>query len=139
MSGQHRQTPIYLQSSGQHEITYGVASALFGGTAPLVNALLVQRTGNPSFPLVHRRHGPGGRHRVLLTGETAFRPLDADDGRRRPQATARPGLAAKLSRLLHGFPEGDVLPQAERAADLGLDRRRCWRSSPSSCGSTPTR
>ena len=85
--------------------------------------------------------------------ETAFRPLDADDGRRRPQATARPGLAAKLSRLLHGFPEalaaevaefldeapvaetmaaklsrllhefpeGDVLPQAERAADLGLD------------------
>jgi len=50
MSGQHRQTPIYLQSSGQHEITYGVASALFGGTAPLVNALLVQRTGNPSFP-----------------------------------------------------------------------------------------
>ena len=49
MSGQHRQTPIYLPSSGQDEITYGVASALFGGTAPLVNALLVQRTGNPSF------------------------------------------------------------------------------------------
>ena len=38
-----------------------------------------------------------------------------------PWATARPGWAAKLSRLLHGFPEGDVLPQAERAADLGLD------------------
>jgi hypothetical protein len=30
-------------------------------------------------------------------------------------------LGAKLSRLLHGFLEGDVLPQAERAADLGLD------------------
>jgi hypothetical protein len=31
------------------------------------------------------------------------------------------GTAAKLSRLLHSFLEGDVLPQAERAADLGLD------------------
>jgi hypothetical protein len=30
-------------------------------------------------------------------------------------------MAAKLSRILHGFLEGDVLPQAERAADLGLD------------------
>jgi hypothetical protein len=30
-------------------------------------------------------------------------------------------MAAKLSRVLHGFLEGDVLPQAERAADLGLD------------------
>jgi hypothetical protein len=30
-------------------------------------------------------------------------------------------LGAKLSRLLHGFLQGDVLPQAERAADLGLD------------------
>jgi hypothetical protein len=48
-------------------------------------------------------------------------------------------MAAKPSRILHGFLEGDVLPQAERAADLGLDRRRCWRSSPNSCGSTPTR
>jgi hypothetical protein len=30
-------------------------------------------------------------------------------------------VAAKLSRLLHGFLAGEVLPQAERAADLGLD------------------
>jgi hypothetical protein len=30
-------------------------------------------------------------------------------------------LGAKLSRLLYGFLQGDVLPQAERAADLGLD------------------
>ena len=30
-------------------------------------------------------------------------------------------LAAKLSRLLDAFLQGDVLPQAERAADLGLD------------------
>jgi hypothetical protein len=31
------------------------------------------------------------------------------------------GMAAKLGRLVHAFLEGDVLPQAERAADLGLD------------------
>jgi hypothetical protein len=28
---------------------------------------------------------------------------------------------AKLSRLLHAYLEGDVLPQAERAAELGID------------------
>lgn len=31
------------------------------------------------------------------------------------------GAGAKLSRLLHGFLEAEVLPQATRAADLGLD------------------
>ena len=31
------------------------------------------------------------------------------------------GVGAKLSRMLHGFLEAEVLPQAERAADLGLD------------------
>jgi hypothetical protein len=31
------------------------------------------------------------------------------------------GVGAKLSRLLHGFLEAEVLPQATRAADLGLD------------------
>src|SRR5215216_3684636 len=31
------------------------------------------------------------------------------------------GVGAKLSRLLNGFLEAEVLPQAERAADLGLD------------------
>jgi hypothetical protein len=30
-------------------------------------------------------------------------------------------LGAKLSRLLHAFLQQDVLPQAERAAGLGLD------------------
>lgn len=29
-------------------------------------------------------------------------------------------MAATLSRVLHGFLEGDVLPQAECAANLGL-------------------
>jgi hypothetical protein len=31
---------------------------------------------------------------------------------------------AKLSRLLHGFLEADVLPQAQHAAALGLDPAR---------------
>jgi hypothetical protein len=31
------------------------------------------------------------------------------------------GAGAKLSRLLHGFVEAEVLPQVGRAADLGLD------------------
>lgn len=30
-------------------------------------------------------------------------------------------LGAKLSRLLQAFVQGDLLPQAQRAADLGLD------------------
>ena len=30
-------------------------------------------------------------------------------------------VGAKLSRLLHGFLEGEVLPPAARAADMGLD------------------
>jgi hypothetical protein len=34
---------------------------------------------------------------------------------------AAEGIGRKLNRLLHGFLEGEVLPQAERAADLGLD------------------
>jgi hypothetical protein len=34
---------------------------------------------------------------------------------------AAEGVGWKLNRLLHGFLEGQVLPQAERAADLGLD------------------
>jgi hypothetical protein len=31
------------------------------------------------------------------------------------------GVGIKLSRLLQGFLESEVLPQAARAADLGLD------------------
>jgi hypothetical protein len=30
-------------------------------------------------------------------------------------------IGAKLSRLLHAFLQDEVLPQAERAADLGID------------------
>jgi hypothetical protein len=34
---------------------------------------------------------------------------------------AAEGIGWRLNRLLHGFLEGEVLPQAERAVDLGLD------------------
>jgi hypothetical protein len=37
------------------------------------------------------------------------------------QAPVAEGVGAKLSRLLHGFLEAEVLPQAERAGELGLD------------------
>jgi MHS family proline/betaine transporter-like MFS transporter len=76
--------PTRVRSSGL-AITYGVASALFGGTAPLVNALLIQRTSNPLLPAWYTTAVVlAAAIAVLLTGETAFRPLDADDGRRRP-------------------------------------------------------
>ena len=62
-----------------------MASALFGGTAPLVNALLVQRTGNPLLPAWYTSAVVvAAAIAVPLTGESTFRPLDADDGRRRP-------------------------------------------------------
>jgi MHS family proline/betaine transporter-like MFS transporter len=61
-------------------ITYGVASAVFGGSAPLVHALLVRRTGNPLVPawyatVVALMAVVG----ALGLGETAFQPLDADE------------------------------------------------------------
>ena len=71
--------PTRVRSSGL-AITYGLGSALFGGTAPFVDTLLVQRTGNPLVPayyasIVALLAAIG----VLLIGETAFRPLDADE------------------------------------------------------------
>jgi MHS family proline/betaine transporter-like MFS transporter len=41
--------PTRVRSSGL-AITYGLGSAMFGGTAPLVNTLLVARIGNPLLP-----------------------------------------------------------------------------------------
>jgi MFS transporter, MHS family, proline/betaine transporter len=71
--------PTRMRSSAL-SITYGVASALFGGSAPLALALLVQRTGNPLLPAwcataVAMVAAVG----ALRLPETAFRPLDADE------------------------------------------------------------
>jgi MHS family proline/betaine transporter-like MFS transporter len=60
-------------------LTYGLASALVGGTAPLVDTLLVQRTGNPLVPAWYATAVTlAAAVGVLLTRETAFRPLQAD-------------------------------------------------------------
>jgi hypothetical protein len=37
------------------------------------------------------------------------------------QAAVAEGIGAKLNRLLFGFLEAEVLPQAMRAAELGID------------------
>jgi MHS family proline/betaine transporter-like MFS transporter len=63
-------------------ITYGVGSALFGGTAPFLATLLVQRTGNPVTPAFYAvAVAVAAVVAALLTRETAFRPLDADSMR----------------------------------------------------------
>jgi MFS transporter, MHS family, proline/betaine transporter len=60
-------------------LTYGLASALVGGTAPLLDTLLVQRTGNPLVPAWYAMAVTlAAAVGVLLTRETAFRPLEAD-------------------------------------------------------------
>jgi len=46
--------------------------------------------------------------------------LAAEVANRLQNAPVAEALGAKLSRLLHGFLQGDVLPQAERAADQRL-------------------
>jgi MHS family proline/betaine transporter-like MFS transporter len=62
-------------------ITYGVGSALFGGTAPFLATLLVRRTGNPVTPAFYAvavAVAVAAVVAALLTRETAFRPLDTD-------------------------------------------------------------
>lgn len=71
--------PTRVRASGL-AITYGVGSALFGGTAPFMATLLVQRTGNPVLPAYYATAVIlAAAIAVLPMGETAFRPLDADD------------------------------------------------------------
>jgi MHS family proline/betaine transporter-like MFS transporter len=62
-------------------ITYGLASALFGGTAPFVDTLLVQRTGNPLLPAYYATSVTlAAAIGVLLLRETAFQALDTGEG-----------------------------------------------------------
>jgi hypothetical protein len=95
-----------------------------------VNALLVQRTGNPLLPawytsavvLAAARGGYlTGMSQAIPARVLDLEALAAEVADFLDEAPVAETMAAKLSRVLHGFLEGDVLPQAERAADLGLD------------------
>jgi MHS family proline/betaine transporter-like MFS transporter len=84
--------PTPVRSSGL-AITYGVGSALFGGTAPFAHALLTQRTGNPLIPAFYATA-------VLFLAaialawvkETAFQSLDADEIRATERRGGRAGI-----------------------------------------------
>ena len=71
-----------MRSSGL-AVTYGLGSALCQqGTAPLVGALLTQRTGNPLLPAYYATTMTlVAAIAVLLIRETAFQPLDAGSPR----------------------------------------------------------
>jgi MFS transporter, MHS family, proline/betaine transporter len=58
-------------------LTYGLASALFGGTAPALSTLLVRRTGGALLPAWYATCITAvALVGVLLSPETAHRPLD---------------------------------------------------------------
>jgi MHS family proline/betaine transporter-like MFS transporter len=60
-------------------LTYGLAGALLGGTAPLVDSLLVRSTGNPLSPAWYAVAVTAvAAAGLLLTRETAFQPLDGE-------------------------------------------------------------
>src|SRR5919197_646127 len=60
-------------------LTYGLASALLGGTAPLLDSLLVRRTGNPLAPAWYAVAVTAAAAAALLPArETAFRPLEGE-------------------------------------------------------------
>ena len=75
-------------------ITYGLATALVGGTAPFLDTLLVRRTGNPLVPAYYATAITlAAAVALLLTRETAFQPLDADEDRRARPRRPRLGRA----------------------------------------------
>jgi MFS transporter, MHS family, proline/betaine transporter len=71
--------PIRLRYSGL-SLTFGVASALFGGTAPALATFAVRRTGDVLSPAWYAT-GVTAVTCVLLAPETIRRPLDADSDR----------------------------------------------------------
>jgi MFS transporter, MHS family, proline/betaine transporter len=57
-------------------ITYGVGTALFGGTAPFLATVLVRRTGSPVVPVVYAALvAAAAVGAAVASRETAFRPL----------------------------------------------------------------
>jgi hypothetical protein len=103
--------------------------AYYATTVTLVAALAVLRMGETAFPAAGlglrvrgRRPWAQGRHVASHAGSCAG---PGRSGRRGGQPAGRRagggGDRAKLSRLLHAFLKDDIVPQAERAAGLGLD------------------
>jgi MHS family proline/betaine transporter-like MFS transporter len=71
--------PTPVRSTGL-AVTYGLASALFGGTAPFLATLLVKRTGNLLVPAYYATAVTlAASIGALLARETAFQPLDAEE------------------------------------------------------------
>jgi MFS transporter, MHS family, proline/betaine transporter len=71
--------PTPLRSTGL-AVTYGLASALFGGTAPFLATLLVQRTGNLLVPAYYATAvSLAAFIGALSARETAFQPLDREE------------------------------------------------------------
>jgi MFS transporter, MHS family, proline/betaine transporter len=69
--------PTRVRSSAL-AISYGLGTALFGGTAPLVATLLVRRTGNQMAPAAYAAAlAVAAVVAAVASTETAFRPLDA--------------------------------------------------------------
>jgi MHS family proline/betaine transporter-like MFS transporter len=77
--------PTRLRYSGL-SLTYGLASALFGGTAPALAAFLVQRTGSGLAPAWYATALTAvALACVLRAPETVGRPLDAGGDGSRPR------------------------------------------------------
>jgi MFS transporter, MHS family, proline/betaine transporter len=73
--------PTRLRYSGL-SLTYGLASATVGGTAPTLAILLVRRTGDVLSPAWYATGVTAVAVAcVLLAPETVGRPLDADSDR----------------------------------------------------------
>ena len=71
--------PTRLRYSGL-SLTFGLASSLFGASAPLVATFLVQRTGDALLPAWYATCGTVvALACVLLAPETAHRPLDSGE------------------------------------------------------------
>ena len=71
--------PTPLRSTGL-AVTYGLASALFGGTAPFLATLLVQRTGNLLVPAYYATAVTlAAAIGALMARETAFQPLGTEE------------------------------------------------------------
>ena len=62
-----------------------------------------------------------GYTRAMSEAGPDTKALAVEVDSRLERAPVAEALGAKLNRLLHAFLVADVLPQAERAADMGLD------------------